>query len=100
MAAEKKVPLVQARRRLGRLADEVRRTGDPVVLTRRGRAVARLAPEPAGTGSPVDALGGLRGSITIVGSFADLVRDVRAIRLELASGVERKLTHVGRKGRR
>jgi len=43
----KTVSIVAARRELGRLADEVRRTGQPVILTRRGHAIARIAPEPA-----------------------------------------------------
>ena len=43
---KKSVSIVETRRNLGRLAEEVRRTGQSVVLTRRGRAVARIAPEP------------------------------------------------------
>jgi len=51
----KSISIVDARRDLGRIADEVRRTGQAVVLTRRGRPVARLAPHPPSSAKPVSA---------------------------------------------
>jgi len=48
----KSISIVDARRDLGRIADEVRRTGQAVVLTRRGRPVARLAPHLPSSAKP------------------------------------------------
>ena len=87
----KRVSIVAARKELGRLADEVRRTGQPVLLTRRGRPVARIAPEPAEL--PVgarDALGDLRGSVEMTTSFSDLRAELRDLRREGAKSLARR----------
>lgn len=85
---------MEARRALGRLAEEVRRTGQPVVLTRRGRAVARIAPEPAATGAVPrrrrDAFAALRGTLRMNCSFGDLVQAVGELRTEFAQNLERR----------
>jgi len=84
----KTLSIVEARRELGRLAEEVRHTGHPVVLTRRGRAVARTAPEPAASAvsprRPRDPFGPLRGAVRMNCSFDALQRAVRALRSEFA----------------
>lgn len=47
--------------------DEVEQTGEPVVVTKRGRPVAKLVPiTPQGKRSPQDAL---RGSVTFLGDI-------------------------------
>jgi prevent-host-death family protein len=87
------VSIVEARRDLGRLADEVRRTRQPVILTKRGRAVARLAPEPAGSSRRPrsrDPFGGLRGTVEMVGSFHELERAIRSLRREFARSLDRR----------
>ncbi len=79
------VPIVQARRELGRIAEDVRRTGQPVVLTKRGRPVARITPEPPparGRHGGYDALGELRGTVQMNGTFAELVAATRKLRRE------------------
>lgn len=95
------VSIVEARRELGRLAEEVRRTRRPVILTNRGRAVARLTPEPdpsvtMSRESP-DRFAGLRGTVRLVGPFDALARDVRSLRRAFARNLERR---VGRDSRR
>jgi antitoxin (DNA-binding transcriptional repressor) of toxin-antitoxin stability system len=90
----KSVSIVEARQGLGRLAEEVRRTGKSVALTRRGRVIARIAPDttarPKGGGALGDALGALQGSIRIIGSPSSLQRDIRRLRREAAGALERR----------
>ena len=90
----KSVSIVDARRELGRLTEEVRRTRQPVVLTRRGRAVARITPEPAGTVSGArnarDAFARLRNTVQLNGDFAALQRSVAVLRQEFARSLDRR----------
>lgn len=82
------VTLVAARKDLGRIVEEVGRTGAPVSLTRRGKVVARIVPEagkPAG-----DPLAGLRGSAELRGSFGDLTRELRSLRKEGNAALEQR----------
>ncbi len=63
---QKRASIVEARRDLGRLAEEVRRTGQPVVPTRRGHAVAQIVPEPRRQATwrrSRDAFAELRGTV-------------------------------------
>ena len=48
------------------LMDEVERTGEPLVITKRGRPVARLVPEPPERNS---LFGMMRGSVIIKGDI-------------------------------
>lgn len=86
------VSIVEARRELGRLADEVRRTGHSVALTRRGRVVARITPDVArpvrGTRTFADALGPLKESVRIIGGAKGLEREIRKIRREFAEALD------------
>jgi antitoxin (DNA-binding transcriptional repressor) of toxin-antitoxin stability system len=88
------VSIVEARQELGRLADEVRRTGKSVALTRRGRVIARIAPDVAplskSGGALGDALGALKGSIRIVGTPESLERDIRRLRSEAGTALSRR----------
>jgi prevent-host-death family protein len=88
----RRVSIVEARRALGRLADEVRRTGRPVVLTRRGRAVARLAPVPglAAGRRRRDAFAELRGTVRLSGGVDELQAAIRALRAEAGRELERR----------
>ena len=88
-----RLSIVEARRRLGPLTEQVRRTGNVVVLTRRGRPVARLAPDVPATrpsARAYDALGALRGTVAASGRFSDLRRAVRTLRRETAADLERR----------
>jgi prevent-host-death family protein len=89
------VSIVEARRELGRLADEVRRTGQSVALTRRGRVVARITPEGARPARGVrdfgDALGPLKGSVRIMGGAKELEREIRTIRREFAEALDARI---------
>jgi prevent-host-death family protein len=90
----KSVSIVEARRELGRLADEVRRTGQSVALTRRGRVVARITPEGATTRGARDfgdALGPLKGSVRIIGGAKRLEREIRKIRREFAEALDARI---------
>jgi antitoxin (DNA-binding transcriptional repressor) of toxin-antitoxin stability system len=91
---KKSVSIVEARQELGRLAEEVRRTGKSVALTRRGRVIARIAPDTAtparGGGALGDALGALKGSIRIIGSPESLERDIRRLRRESSAALARR----------
>src|SRR5437870_8139203 len=89
----KSISIVDARRDLGRIADEVRRTGQAVVLTRRGRPVARLAPHPPSSAKPARPerpLAGLRGSVQLLCTPGDLLRTIRELRHEFAVSLERR----------
>jgi len=97
------VSIVAARRELGRLADEVRRTGQPVILTRRGRAVARIAPEAnieRGQTRPRDAFAELRGTVRLHCDFDELQSAIRALRREFGSNLDRRAATLNAGGAR
>ena len=95
------VSIVDARRALGRLAEEVRRTGRPVVLTRRGRPVARIAPEPTPRATmPHDAFAALRGTVRLDCSFTRLQQAVRSLRSEFARSLGQRTAPRARAGDR
>jgi prevent-host-death family protein len=100
----KTVSIVEARRELGRLAEEVRRTRRPVILTNRGRAVARIAPEPSVSTATrprdPDPFAGLRGTVRMVGSFDALERAIRSLRREFARNLARRAALHPRRARR
>jgi antitoxin (DNA-binding transcriptional repressor) of toxin-antitoxin stability system len=82
---KKSVSIVAARRELGRLAEEVGRTGQPVALTRRGRVVARIAPEPGAEPRPPqprDAFAELRGTVRLNCTLDELQTAVKQLRTE------------------
>jgi len=82
------ISLVAARRALGRIVEEVGRTGTPVNLTRRGKVIARIVPEEReATGDPLAAL---RGSAELQGSFGELTRELRNLREEGAVALARR----------
>jgi len=89
----RRVSIVEARRELGRLADEVSRTGQSVVLTRRGRAVAHIAPAPevrAAGRTRTDAFAELRGTVRLACSIDELRLAVRALRSEATRSLGRR----------
>jgi antitoxin (DNA-binding transcriptional repressor) of toxin-antitoxin stability system len=90
------VSLVAARKDLGRIVEEVGRTGNPVSLTRRGKVVARIVPEERGGAR--DPLGALRGTAELRGTFGDLTREVRELRAETGAALERRASRRGRTG--
>ncbi len=97
---KKSVSIVAARRELGRLAEEVRRTRQPVMLTRRGRAVARLAPEPGielGQRSARDAFAGLRGTIRLNCDLDELQSAIHNLRAEFTRNLDRRAATLGRR---
>lgn len=79
-----------ARKDLGRIVEEVGRTGTPVNLTRRGKVVARIVPE--GRNGAGDSLAALRGTAELTGGFEDLTRDLRQLREEGRKALERRTT--------
>jgi prevent-host-death family protein len=92
------ISLVSARKDLGRIVEEVGRTGTPVNLTRRGKVVARIVPQARhGAG---DALAALRGTVELTGGFEDLTRDVRQLREEGRTALERRTTQARVRGKR
>jgi prevent-host-death family protein len=83
------ISLVAARKDLGRIVEEVERTGTPVSLTRRGKIVARIVPEDRRNAR--DPLASLRGSAELVGSFTELTRDLQAVRAEGRKALEQRI---------
>lgn len=63
---EKTIPAGEFKAKCLSLMDEVERTGEPLVITKRGRPVARLVPEPPPRGS---LFGSMRGSAVITGDI-------------------------------
>jgi prevent-host-death family protein len=88
------ISLVAARRDLGRIVEEVGRTGNPVNLTRRGKVVARIVPEERGGAR--DPLGALRGTAELQGTFTDLTRELRKLRAEAGAALEQRASRHGR----
>ena len=64
-----------------KLMDEVARTGEPLVITKRGRPVARLVPaeEPAPRGT---LFGYMAGTATILGDIVDVPHDTWAAEMD------------------
>jgi len=90
---KKRVSIVDARRELGRLAEEVRRTGQPVILTRRGRALARIAPEPGvepARANPHDTFAELRGTVRLNCGLDELQSAIRELRADFAHNLDRR----------
>jgi prevent-host-death family protein len=56
----------QFKARCLKVMDEVRSTREPVIITKRGRAVAKLVPAD---GQPNDVFGCIRGELEIVGDI-------------------------------
>ena len=67
----KKVSIVDARKELGRLAEDVRRTGQPVVLTS-------------------DAFAELRGTVRLNCDLGTLQADVRELRSRFTASLDRR----------
>lgn len=99
----KSVSIVEARRDLGRLADEVCRTGQAVVLTRRGRPVAQLAshsPSSAEADRPKRPLADLQGSVRLLCAPDEILRAVRELRREFAASIKQRSSRLERAPRR
>ncbi|HXQ23328.1 MAG TPA: type II toxin-antitoxin system Phd/YefM family antitoxin [Candidatus Acidoferrales bacterium] len=97
---KKTVSIVAARRELGRLAQEVSRTGQAVILTRRGRAVARITPEPdteLRRRKRHDAFAELRGTVRLNCTLDELCSSVRQLRAEFAENLDRRAALLGRR---
>jgi prevent-host-death family protein len=90
---KRQVSIVAARRELGRLAEEVGRTGQGVTLTKRGRAVARIVPEPrsaAARSTARDGFAALRGTVRLHCSFNALRSAIRELRDEFTQNLDRR----------
>jgi len=97
---KKSISIVAARRELGRLAGEVNRTGQPVILTRRGQAVARIVPEPATEPrrrGPRDPFAQLRGTVRLNCDLDELQLAVRRLRAEFTSNLDRRAATLARR---
>ena len=70
-------------------------SGQPVVLTRRGQAVARISSLGDEDTPPRYALGPLRGSVEMHGSFDDLVADLDQLRRERGATLDSRIDVLG-----
>jgi prevent-host-death family protein len=96
----KSVSIVAARRELGRLAGEVNRTGQPVILTRRGQAVARIVPEPATEPRRRelnDPFAQLRGTVRLNCDLDELQLAVRRLRADFTTNLDRRAATLTRR---
>jgi prevent-host-death family protein len=66
MVSEKQIPAGEFKAKCLALMDEVERTGQPLVITKRGRPVARLVPD---TPPRKSLFGSMRGSAVIKGDI-------------------------------
>jgi prevent-host-death family protein len=66
MVKERRIPAGEFKAKCLALMDEVERTGQPLVITKRGRPVARLVPDTPPRGS---IFGSMRDSIVIKGDI-------------------------------
>jgi len=62
----KKIPAVQFKARCLSIMDRVQKTGESVLITKRGKPVARLLPA---TTEPEDVFGYMAGKVKIVGDI-------------------------------
>jgi prevent-host-death family protein len=71
----KTVPAGQFKAKCLAIIDEVNATGEPVIITKRGKPVAKVVTpgEPVAASSPGSIFGFLRGMATIVGDPDDFV---------------------------
>lgn len=70
MKAKKTIPAAKFKAECLALLDRVARTGEPVVVTKRGKPVAKVVPI-----IDEDAVASLRGSVTIHGDIVEPVLD-------------------------
>jgi prevent-host-death family protein len=87
------ISLVAARKDLGRIVEEVGRTGTPVSLTRRGKIVARIVPDDQRP-THGDPLSALRGTVELRGSFGDLTKEIRRLREETGESLDRRAARI------
>jgi prevent-host-death family protein len=64
------VPAGEFKARCLKLMEEVRDTGEEIVITKRGKPVARLLP-PEPRGAPKSLFGYMKGTIKIVGNIVE-----------------------------
>ena len=68
MTVRKNIPAGEFKARCLKLMDEVQRTGEELIITKRGKPVARLVPV---TGNPPSLFGCMKGSIEILGDIIE-----------------------------
>lgn len=75
MKEPREIPAGEFKAKCLKLMDEVQATGAELVITKRGKPVAKLVPaaREAATTSLVEALGCMKGSITILGDIVSPV---------------------------
>lgn len=57
------------------LLEDVRQTGEPIIVTKRGVPIAEVKPPPA-TLRPKRRLGGMRGTVTYLGDIVEPVSSI------------------------
>jgi prevent-host-death family protein len=62
----KKIPAGQFKAQCLAIMDRVQKTGEPVLITKRGKPIARLLPAPS---VPEDVFGYMAGKVKIVGDI-------------------------------
>jgi prevent-host-death family protein len=66
----KKIPAGQFKAKCLAIMDRVQKTGESVLITKHGKAVARLSPAPS---APEDVFGYMAGKVKIVGDIVSPV---------------------------
>ena len=72
MTDERRIPAGEFKAKCLKLIDEVRDTGEALIITKHGKPVAKPAPvEGAGPEKPKTLFGCMKGSITILGDIIE-----------------------------
>jgi len=76
MAASKTIPAGEFKAKCLRLMDEVEKTGEELVITKRGKPVAKLVPaQPAAAEKRRSLIGCMKGTVTILGDIVEPALD-------------------------
>ncbi len=72
MTESRKIPAGEFKAKCLKLMDQVRDTGEELIITKHGKPVARLAPVAgAGPEKPKSLYGYMKGSVTILGDIIE-----------------------------
>jgi prevent-host-death family protein len=76
MAPTKTIPAGEFKAKCLKLMDEVEKTGEELVITKRGKPIARLVPASSPSAErPRSIIGSMKGTVTILGDIVGPVID-------------------------
>jgi prevent-host-death family protein len=75
MMATKTIPAGEFKAKCLKLMDEVEKTGEELIITKRGKPIAKLVPANVAAERPRSIIGSMKGTVTILGDIVGPVID-------------------------